>query len=319
MSDATRGSASDEQGIPGRRPVGDRRTWLTVARKDVADAARSWQAYVLAAVFTTATLVRGLEPVLEAAANNVEDTTYTAHDGLLSLAASVEVVVPLVALLFGHVAIAGDHERGSLRTLLALPVSRRDVLLGTLLGRVGVLWATLAVGLILAAVPMWFAYGDLDVLTYAGFSAAILVLGTVFVTMAVGISAASRTSGRALTWSLFIFVLTTFLWELLLWLQQFITGVSPEIRMDGPNIAPGWYLLLDRVQPGTAWRHVVNEWVVQVLPDRVESTPEHEPFLTTPGPEPFYLDEWALLLGLLAWGALPLVIGYFRFKNLEIG
>ena len=301
-----------------RRPVRERRTWFTVARKDVADAGRSWQLYVLAGVFTTVMTFGMLEPVLEAMALGTVDPDYVVQDGLESATWFVELIVPLVGLLLGHVAITSEFERGSLRTLLALPISRRDVVLGKLVGRVAVLWVTLAVGLGVALVATWLSYEALDVVTYAGFSVSVLLFGACFVTMAVGISAASRTRGRALGWTMGVFVLITFLWEILLSLQQLVTDVSPTVHMGEPNTAPGWYVFLDRAQPGTALRHVITEWVVPVLPNTTLGETNQEPALTTNGPEPFYLDEWSMLLVLLAWGIVPLAVGYWRFRDAEV-
>lgn len=301
-----------------RRPVADRRTWLTVARKDFADAGRSWQLYVLGAVFTTAMTVTGLGPVLGAMARNAENPTYVFHDGLVSMAGSTGFVVAIVGLLIGHTAIAGQFERGSLRTLLTFPVSRRDVVLGTFVGRTAVLWTTLVVGLVVAAVPMALLYDDLNVLTYAVFSGTILAFGACFVAMAVGISAASRTRGGALGWTMSAFALTTLLWDMILWLQQIVTDVSPVRYMGEPDRAPGWYVFLDRAQPSTAWRNVVSNWVVPVFPDAALGQSRHRPSLTTQGPEPFYLEPWALALVLFAWGAVPLAVGYWRFRSLDV-
>ncbi len=320
MSGASESAADEQTGNEWtRRPVGDRRAWLTVARKDVADAARSWQAYVLAAVFTTAMTFGGLEPVLSVMAIEIANPTYAAHDGLIGIANATEAVVPLVGLLFGHVAITGEYERGSLRTLLALPISRRDVLLGTLFGRIVVFWTMAGVGLAVSLVSMWLLYDDLDVITFAGVSAMVLVFGAVFVTMAVGISAASRTRGRALGWTMAVFALFTFLWDVVLALHELVTDHPPPVEyLTEPDRAAGTYVFLDRAHPSTAWRHVVSDWIVPVFTDAKIGTGRHDPTLTTHGPEPFYLDEWVLLVVLLAWGVVPLAVGYWRFRNAEV-
>ena len=60
-------------------------------------------------------------------------------------------LVPLLALLMGFDAIAGEIERGTLPLLLTYPVDRREVLLGKLLAHLGVLSLAIATGYGLAA------------------------------------------------------------------------------------------------------------------------------------------------------------------------
>jgi len=320
MSDGSAESSSREAVATDRnsRPVEDRRGWLSVARKDVSDAGRSWQLYVLTAVFTTAMAFGGAGPILSAMTFGGTNSNYAATDGLVGMAGFIEFLVPLVVLLLGHMAIAGQLERGSLRTLLALPLSRRDVVGGILLGRTVVAVTTLAVGLSVAAVPLWVLYDGLDLLVYAEFSAAILAFAACFAALAVGISAASPTRGHALAGAVGAFGLTTFLWDFLLFLVRFATGVEVVLVNGDPNWAPGWYVFLDRVHPGTALRHVVSTWVVPVFPCRGVGASSKHPCLTTQGPEPFYLDAPVLALVLVAWGLVPLAVGYWRFRDAEI-
>jgi ABC-2 type transport system permease protein len=259
-----------------------------------------------------------LGPVLFDMAFGRGERSHSTADVLASLASGIEFVIPLAALLFGHLAIVGARERGSLRTLLAYPVSRRNVVLGTLLGRTAVVGATLAGGLAVAFVAGWLFIDGLDLLPYAAFSAATIAFGVIFVAIAVGISAGSRRRGSALAWTMTIFVVTWFLWDLLLLLARALADVSVVTSSVGPDEAPGWYVFLDRIHPGTAWRNLVTAWIAPVLPDGGVGESPDEPVLTTSGPEPFYLDEWTMVVVLLAWGLVPLLVGYWRFRNAEI-
>jgi len=301
-----------------RRPVESRRRWLAVARKDFADAGRSWQLYVLTAVFTVAMSFGAASPVLSSMARDRATPVYSATDGLVRMAEFTEFIVPLVVLMLGHMAIAGQSERGSLRTLLALPVSRRDVVLGTVVGRTAVVGTALAVGLSVSGVLMWVFYDGFGVLTYVGFSASILAFAACFVAMAVGISAASPTRGHALTWAVSAFGVTTFLWGIFLFLVKVASDVTVVVYNSEPNRAPGWFVFLDRAHPGTAMRHVVSNWIVPVFPGQGIGGSSQYPRLTNPGPEPFYLDAWFLALVVLAWGLVPLAVGYWRFRDAEV-
>ena len=52
---------------------------------------------------------------------------------ITSLVSLVIYLIPLIALLLGFDAVVGERERGSLELLLALPVSRLELLLGKLI------------------------------------------------------------------------------------------------------------------------------------------------------------------------------------------
>lgn len=320
MTDATADSpvnVSDETET-NRRPVGDRRRWLTVAKKDFADAGRSWQLYVLGGVFMTVMTFGAVMPVLSAMLHEVTNPYYIPYEELVYMADLTGVVVPVLALLFGHMAISGQRERGNLRTLLALPFTRLDVVVGSVVGRTVALWTALVVGLGVAAVPMWWFYDWFSIVTYAGFTVMVLLLASCFVSIGVSISAATPTRGRALVGAIVTLSLTVLLWDPLLTLQKVVTDVSPAYHIQGPGRAPGWYVFLDRAQPSVAWRHLVSEWVHPLFPHWGMGRGMDEPALTTWNVEPFYVQEKALFVVLLAWALVPLLIGYWRFRNAEV-
>ncbi len=305
-----------------REPLDDRRNWLSVARKEVADAGRSWQLYVLTGVFVAGLTLGSLEPVQNAMVGSSpgeEQKAVAAREGLKSLRTFVQIVVPLVILIGTHMAIAGERERGSLRVTLALPVSRRDVLVGTALGRAGVVAGTLLAALAVNGIAMWVAYDSMDPLTYAEYSVALVVFGVVFVGIAVGISAATRTSNRAVGTSLGVFLVITILWFRLLDLVELVTGVQPQINIITQNTAPGWWVFLQRMRPGTAWQLVVTDWIVPVTSELGRGENTYYAQYTTPGPEPFYLDSWFLAIVLVAWCVVPLLVGYWRFREADLG
>lgn len=301
-----------------RSPVPDRRNWFVVARKDLLEARRSWQLYVLAAVFTVGLTLWGLEdPLAPMTAGLQPATDLPLRRGLTSMSVFVGFFVPLVVLVLGYRSVVGERESGSLRIMLGLPVSRHDLIVGTFLGRTLIVWSTLSLGFLVAAVPMWIIYQGLN-FAYVAFAISTLLFSTVFVAMAVGISAATRTRGHSIALAISAFGLVTFLWDVVRSLVSIVTGVVPDTVGNIQNTAPAWYVFLVRARPGRGWRVIVTEWVMPVFPrDGVGDTVFFIP-LSTPGPEPFYLDSWVLVLVLLAWGVVPLIIGFRRFSGDDI-
>jgi ABC-type transport system involved in multi-copper enzyme maturation permease subunit len=130
----------------------------------------------------------GTEGVSAGPAVDADDTGAAAR-ATLDLEFIVRAVLSLVALLLAADSVAGDRERGLLRTLFAAPVSRLDIVLGKYLGGLLAMCVPLCVGG-LAAVAVAAAMGApvvgaalaprLLLLTCgsAAFLAAMLALGT---------------------------------------------------------------------------------------------------------------------------------------------
>ena len=122
------------------RPRGTMHTVLTLAGKEVREGLRNrWvlaTTLLLAALALTLALL-GSAPTGTVGASRLDVVT-------VSLASLTIFLVPLIALLLSHDAIAGEAERGTLLLLLAYPVGRGAVILGKFLGQLAILaFATL--------------------------------------------------------------------------------------------------------------------------------------------------------------------------------
>lgn len=73
----------------------------------------------------------------------------------VSLASLSIYLLPLIALLLAHDAIAGEQERGTLLLLLTYPMSRWQLIVGKFLGHTLVLALAVIIGYGLAAVALW--------------------------------------------------------------------------------------------------------------------------------------------------------------------
>ena len=73
---------------------------------------------------------------------------------IASLVSLVIYLIPLIALLLGFDSIVGERERGSLDLLLALPITRLELLLGKFLGLAAALTASTVAGFGLVAVVL---------------------------------------------------------------------------------------------------------------------------------------------------------------------
>lgn len=294
-------------------------TWRQVARKDFEDAIRSKLLWGLTAVFV-AFLVMAL---LSAEELFPEAITVDTPQALAGVAMLAQLFIPGVALVVGYMSVVGERQSGSLRVLLSYPFSRFDVVLGKLLGRTLVTAMGLAISYAVASAVVVLLYGTPDVETLIGFVANGVLVGMSFTALAVGGSAAAATRGRARTLTIGSFMAMVFFWNpVVVGLHYVVTGSLPGLQADR------WYFLLKRLNPLEAFR-VLSE---AVLGRRVDPVPRF-PLEDVPvdasrdvlaienrvvGEVPFYLQDWFSAIVLVAWGVVPVVIGYWYFERADL-
>ncbi|HWA28260.1 MAG TPA: DUF3526 domain-containing protein [Lacunisphaera sp.] len=121
--------------------------------------------------------------------------------GELSLAFVLQLVLPLVTIVLGHRALAGEHETGRLRFLLAQGVSQRALAFGKLgglalaLAPFGAAGAVAAV--LVALTDLAFAADAAAPARLAVFAAAVLLHSAAWLALTLWVSARAKTSARA--------------------------------------------------------------------------------------------------------------------------
>jgi Cu-processing system permease protein len=116
---------------------------------------------------------------------------------IASLVSLVIYLIPLIALLLGFDAIVGERERGSLDLLLALPITRLELLLGKFLGLAGALTLSTVAGFGLVAVLLFQQFSYAGLYHYLGFVVSSVLLGLAFLSLAMLLSVLARDRTRA--------------------------------------------------------------------------------------------------------------------------
>lgn len=175
---------------------------VDVATREYRLAVRSrWVVGVAAlfALFSTALVGVGLSAVGPTRVESV----------VASLAQLGTYLVPLAALALGFDAVVGADRRGSLELLLALPLSRTQVVVGKFAGRAVALVSALCLGLGVGGAALTVVAGVGSLALYARFVLAAVGTGLSFLSLGVLISALAgeRThalGGALLAWVWFV-------------------------------------------------------------------------------------------------------------------
>ncbi|MFB6187473.1 MAG: ABC transporter permease subunit, partial [Halobacteriaceae archaeon] len=231
--------------------------------------------------------------------------------------------IPGIALVAGYMAVVGERQSGSLRILMSYPFSRFDVVIGKLAGRLLITGIGLAIGFAVASGLVVWLYGAPTVTQFLQFVATGILLGLTFTGLAVGGSAATKTRGSAMTLTIGSYMSMVFFWKpVVVGIYYGVNGTLPGIKADA------WYFLLKRLDPLEAYR-VLTGAVLNEPVDPVPKFPlEDIPANTRPeqlelanrvvGEIPVYLNQGMAVVILVAWGTIPVIIGYWRFKHEDL-
>lgn len=295
-------------------------TWRAVARKDFVDAVRSrmlWSLIAVFAAFLTMSLLSAEQLFPEA-------VTVDAPKALAGVAMLAQLFIPGIALVAGYMAVVGERESGSLRVLLGYPFARGDIVFGKLLGRALVTGTALLVGYAVAGAVVLARYGLPDPEIGLGFLGVGVLVGMAFTGLAVGGSAATASRGRAMATTIGAFVGMVFFWRpVIVGLYYLVNGELPGIQADT------WYFVLKRLNPLESFR-ILSEAVLSEPVPAVPKLPlEGVPASATQaqlalanrlgGSVPWYLEDWTAVVVLLAWGTIPMIVGYWRFTRTDLG
>ncbi|WP_436346178.1 ABC transporter permease [Natronorubrum sp. FCH18a] len=286
-----------------------------VAKKDFQDAVRSWLFWGLSVFFFV--LLVGITGLLSYFGEDIAAQGQTTEALVGIVYQMTRVVIPLIALVLGWKAIAGERETGSIKILLSLPHSRKDVLLGKLIGRSAVLSVSLIAGFVMAAVVVAALLGSFDIVDYAGLLAMSIIYAVAYTSIAVSISSLYGSTTKAGVGCFGVFLLFYLVWGSiqlavqLMMSRDWISGVT----VNGFERRPNWAYFIDMLDPGNAYQNVLS-LVTSVAELDQEALDAQAEFFG--GSVPFYLQDWFSFVILLFWIVVPLAIALYRFDRVDL-
>jgi ABC-type transport system involved in multi-copper enzyme maturation permease subunit len=271
-------------------------SWRTVARKDFEDASRSRGLWALSGLLVVAFVGYGVGHQF------VGTTTFPSFLG--GLAIVVASLLPILAIGLGYKSIIHERTSGSLFLTLSFPHSRKDVILGTFVGRSLVLLAPTLVSLVLSGVVGAVLYGTEGAALFPWFLLVTVLYGVAFVAVAIALSMSTTADRRVTLGALGLYLVVVQFWENLhtlavLFLHRFDFTVLEAM--------PDWTLLFRLLKPSESYYRLLRAGFDVSLAGRYVG-----------GDAPLYVGWWMALVLLVAWATVPLAVSYRRFARADL-
>lgn len=180
-----------------------------IARKELRDAVRGRWLIAFAATFTVIALVLAR---VQGDSGNLGDQGFNRTTaGLINLCL---LLVPLLSLVLGAAAVAGERERGTLGTLLAQPISATEVLVGKFVGLALAVWGAIAIGFGVAGLLVALVKPLTDVQHYLLFVALSAILAAAMLSVGMFVSVLADTRVKALSLAVLLWFFFVLLYDL---------------------------------------------------------------------------------------------------------
>jgi ABC-type transport system involved in multi-copper enzyme maturation permease subunit len=264
-----------------------------IARKEIMDAVRGRQAHLLVALF-------GLLGAVLA---------FLAGDSVgRDLTSLMVFLVPLAAVALTQHAIVGKRERGELTVLLGLPFSRRDVVAGAYLGRVGLVAAAVASAYAGAILVGILSGASADPGAIGSGIIILLVVGAVFVSVVLAISAVVKNSTTASAGAFVTYLgLVLPAWQNVPDAVLYVTN-----GFESPETVPEPATVFDQFAPFIALRNAATPLAADLVSGL---SPVPGPVPANP---PIYMQPWFGAAVLIGWIVVPVALGYRRFERSDL-
>lgn len=185
---------------------------ITVAEKELLEAIRSRWLLTFTIVFGLLALLISFFGMSGLGVGGGYQGFNRVTAGLLNL---VLYLLPLIALVMGASGVAGEKEAGSLHVLLTHPVAKAEIVIGKFLGLGLALSAAILTGFGGAGIVIAWKAGTLSMLDYMLFVVLSIVLGLIFLSIALLISVLAARRAQALGLAIFIWFLMVLVYDFL--------------------------------------------------------------------------------------------------------
>ncbi|WP_363465337.1 ABC transporter permease subunit [Halogeometricum borinquense] len=239
----------------------------------------------------------------------------------------VSLFLPIGVLLLTYQSLISERTSGSIKFLLALPITRAQLLFGKVAGRFAAIGASILAAILALSGIGLIEHGGFSVLQFVETVLATLLLIGVFVVLGILISTVTQRTVTAAALA-FAYFLTELFWDTIV--TKLYTAVA-GVPVDPYNApASGPLFLALRLTPGGAY-NVLTNWILGVgnaaelfttVYIKLKPGTSINAFVVEAafesGAVPWYLHPALSLVILLAWLVVPLALARRLFTKGDI-
>lgn len=208
--------------------------------------------------------------------------------------------IPLVSLLAGYLAIAGERDSGTIRFLLGYPLKRSEVLVGKYVSRLGLVIVAVSLAFLVAGVISMGMFDQPRLTTVVTFGGLTLLFAGSYMGIAIAVSAVSESRSRAMTNTIVMYFVFTLLWSRIspVTVPEVVAGAADLIL--GVNLSGPVWAVFTTLSPAEAYFQSL-----QLLPGGAFQTDGS-------------VSSFIVVVVMFAWMVVPPAVGYVSFVHADI-
>jgi Cu-processing system permease protein len=274
----------------------------SIAKKEIMDNIRNKWIILVSVMFALLTLVVSYFGSL--ASRGWQDFGFT----ISGMASLVTFLVPIIALMLAYASIIGEIERGSMNSLLSLSANRFEIIIGKFLGLAGVLCFTIIIGFGVAGLMIAANVSNVNYADYGIFIGATMLLGLVFLSVALFFSTIFNKRSTAMGGAIFLWFLFNIILPIV-FIGLLATSIDiTKFALGNSIIVPDWYHALNLFNPTSVYSSILTISIGPVSSMNASSMI----------PSPSWYSSGLLIGVLLAWIIVFFVLAVWRFQRKDI-
>lgn len=277
----------------------------SITKKEILDNIRNKWVIILTIIFTALTLLASYA----GSGSGWQDLSGTI--GIMIIL--VQYIISIIALILGYSTIIGEIESGSMNSLLSLPTTRNEILLGKFFGLGTVLSISILVGFGLAGIIIGLNVGNVNYGEYLFFIAASILMGLIFLSIGFCISTVFKKRSSAMGIAIFTWIFFAIIWLFII--GAIVIATNPDLLNESRNPqdteveTPEVIYISTFFNPISAYSELIS------LNVGATNSTSFENIETGP---PSYINSANMFITMCVWLFSFLLIAFWRFNKKDI-
>jgi Cu-processing system permease protein len=257
---------------------------FSIAKKEYMDNFRNTWIIILTFIFALLVLIFSYY-----GSQGFDQNWSSLDDTISALESVVILIIPIISLMLGYASIVGEIEKGSMSSLISLPVNRTEIIFGKFIGLGSVLCSTIFIGFITSGLIIAINVPNSNFTSYFIFIGISIIIALAFLSISIFFSTLFKKRSSAVGGAIFLWFFFAIIWQIILFGVLYASFINSGVNDN--SVLPGWFY------PSL----LANPLMIFIAAQ----------FPNTP---PLYLR----IISPILWIIIPFILTIIRFKNEDI-